>query len=113
VLITFKSRADGDVIMFHDVAKHILGILGKDSEDTRGIVTVEQIPAAIEALKAAVAHEKQNAAPAEPPQEDDWNKDTADARSTTTPVSLAQRVAPLLTMLGYSLKANTPVTWEG
>lgn len=112
MLITFKSRADGDVIMFGDVAKSILDIVGKDSSDTRGIITVEQIPAAIEALKTAVVRDKQKTVTsAEEKELGDIDPD--DTKPAAAPVSLAQRIAPLLTMLGYSLKAKTPVTWEG
>lgn len=110
MLITFKSRADGDVIMFHDVAKRILDILGKDSEDTRGIITVEQIPAAIEALRSAATRDKQDTADT---ATDSPETDPVENRSAPPPVSLSQRVTPLLTMLGHSLKAKTPVTWEG
>ncbi len=109
MLITFKSRADGDVIMFAEVARRILAILGKDPEDSRGIVTVEQIPAAITALKAAVEDERQNT-PA-PVEKDPWDQEPGTPRQAA-PVSLAQRAAPLLAMLTHSQKASTPVTWE-
>ncbi|MEN3110663.1 DUF1840 domain-containing protein [Uliginosibacterium paludis] len=109
MLITFKSRADGDVIMFAEVARRILSILGKDPADTRGIVTVEQIPAAIAALRAAVEEDRLNTPPAE--EKDPWEQEPGTPRQAA-PISLAQRAAPLLAMLAHSLKAATPVTWE-
>ena len=39
MLITFKSKASGDVIMFGDVAKRLMEVMGK-SPDNQGIVTV-------------------------------------------------------------------------
>lgn len=57
MIITFKSKASSDVIMFGDVAKQMLRIMGK-REDVPGIVTVEQLPEAVARLKAAVAAER-------------------------------------------------------
>ena len=53
----FKSRSTGDVVMLEHNAKQLLQILGKEPTGP-GILLVEQMPAAIEAIKAAVAHEE-------------------------------------------------------
>ena len=50
MLIVFKSPASGDVIMFEKNGKEMLGVLGKDPSDAKGIVTVEQLPGAIAAV---------------------------------------------------------------
>ena len=47
MLIIFKSPASGDVIMFEKNGKEMLGVLGKDPADAKGIVTVEQLPAEV------------------------------------------------------------------
>lgn len=53
----FKSQAAADVIMLQINAEQMLAIVGK-TPSPQGIITVEQIPAAIAALEAAVlAHE--------------------------------------------------------
>ena len=57
MLIIFKSKAAGDVMMFGDVAMTLMKIMGKAATE-RGIVTVEQLPDAIARLKAAVAQDK-------------------------------------------------------
>ena len=57
MIVTFKSPASGDVIMFGDVAKRMMEIMGKDASD-KGIVTVEQLPDAIARLQAAIAADK-------------------------------------------------------
>ena len=46
MIVTFQSQAAGDVIMFGDVARRMMEIMGKDPSD-KGILTVEQLPDAI------------------------------------------------------------------
>ena len=58
MLVVFKSDAAADVIMFGDVAKKLIPILGPDREVAKGIVTVEQLPDAIARLHAARARER-------------------------------------------------------
>jgi len=106
MLITFKSGAAADVLMFGDAARNLLKVLGKDPADETGIVTVEQLPGAIAALKAAIEANKQ---PDDNAIEDDADEDTP--RGMGAPVSFAQRAWPLMDMLEYSLKEQKPVTW--
>ena len=47
-MITFGSAASGDVMMFDENGKQLLRLLGKDPQAGRGIVTVEQLPGAID-----------------------------------------------------------------
>jgi len=109
MLITFHSAAAADVIMFGDVARTLLGILGKDPADRRGIVTEAQLPEAIARLKAAMSEDRA-ASRAEPA--DDEDDDEPASKGMAAPVNLAQRAWPLLDMLEYSLKENCPVTWD-
>lgn len=116
MLITFKSRADGDVIMFGEVGRAMLEIFGKDPDAAQGILTPEQLPAAITALREAIERDK--AERAEPEDEDEWGRDALELqalrekkREREEQISLAQRAAPLLALLEYSLRDNTPVTW--
>ena len=103
MIVTFKSPAAGDVIMFGDVAKRMMQIMGKDVTD-KGIITVEQLPDAIDRLNAAVAADKaQRAGVTDDEQAADGSKSTF--------VSLAQRAVPLLELLQWSLKKNKPVVW--
>lgn len=51
MLITFKSANNADLIMLEASGKEILALLGKNPEDTRGIITVEQLPEAISILQ--------------------------------------------------------------
>lgn len=108
MLITFKSPAAGDVIMFGQVAQTLLEVMGKDPKDARGIVTVAQLPGAIAALRAAIAADKArgNGEPAKDEDDEDASRGMAGT------VALWQRAAPLLELLEYSLKDDKPVIWE-
>ncbi len=106
MIITFKSRATADTLMFGDVARDLLRVMGKDF-DTRGIITLEQLPDAIAALKKAA--EESRSAQRGQPDPDDQDIDRA---TTPIPVSLAQRAVPLIEQLERSLRASQPVIWE-
>lgn len=104
MIITFKSRATADTLMFGDVAKELLALMGKPFEP-RGIITLEQLPDAIAALrKAAEDSRAAQRAQADP--------DDADQAHPPVPVSLSQRAVPLIEQLERSLRAGQPVIWE-
>jgi len=107
MIVTFKSQASGDVIMFGDIAHLMMKIMGKEAAE-KGIVTVEQLPDAIARLRAAMAADKADHTRA---VNADWPQNELESRSETVPVSLTQRVVPLLELLEWSLKKNKPVTW--
>ena len=106
MLIIFKSPASGDVIMFEKNGKEMLSVLGKDPADAKGIVTVEQLPGAIAAVRAALDADKTRLAEGAPATEDD-----GDAKPAGGGVSFFQRAVPLLELLERSLKDKVPVTW--
>lgn len=106
MIITFKSKAAGDVIQFGEVAKRLLGIMGKDPESTTGIITVEQLPDALERLKAAVAAERVELA-GKPREQDEEDERQGGPRAIT----LSQRALPLIELMEYALRDKVPVTW--
>lgn len=106
MIITFKSKAAGDVIQFGEVAKRLLGIIGKDPESTTGIITVEQLPDALARLKAAAAAERAELA-GRPHGQDDEDEQQGKPR----PITLSQRALPLIELMEYALRDNVPVTW--
>ena len=53
----FRSRAAADLIMMGPAGDQILSLLGRDPSP-RGIIEAAALPAAIEALEAAVAAER-------------------------------------------------------
>jgi Domain of unknown function (DUF1840) len=102
MLYKFKSSAAGDVIMLEPTAHQVLDILGK-GHDVKGILLTEQMPAAQQALMAAVAQEEAAAAQA---KEADQQAVPPDQR-----ISLRKRVWPLITLMERSHKADVPITW--
>ena len=102
MLFFFKSPVCGDVIMFAQNGKDMLGVLGKNPEDAKGIVTAAQLPDAIAALRAAIDADKLKPAKA---------LNEADKVPVGDGVRFSQRAVPLLEMLERSLVDKVPVTW--
>lgn len=106
MIITFQSAAAGDVIMFGDVARRMMETMGKEPAE-QGILTVEQLPAAIERLKAAIAEDKARIAALTEEQ-----RLQAEAAHGGRPViSLYQRAVPLLELLEWARRKGKPVVW--
>ncbi|MES2877064.1 MAG: DUF1840 domain-containing protein [Pseudomonadota bacterium] len=103
MIYKFKSQAAADVLMQKLNGDQMLTIVGK-TPSPQGIITVEQIPAAIAALEASVAaHEAAQARaqqnlPPEVPVEGDS-------------IQLRQRAAPFIDLLRCSLEAGKDVVW--
>ena len=87
-------------------ARQLFDVIGK-SPSPKGIVTVEQIPAAISALEAAMAQEGGNAH-----NNDKFAVEGHANDAEVQHVGLSQRATPLLHMLKESLADNKDVTWE-
>lgn len=106
MLYKFKSKAAGDVIMLEASGRRILEIIGKDPA-AQGIIIPEQIPAAISALRAAIAQEAatMKAQGASSDDEDDAPQGEGDG------VSLKQRAKPFLDMLERCLAARVDIVW--
>jgi hypothetical protein len=102
-MITFRSEVGPDVMMFDEVAQRMMVLMGKEHA-TRGVVTVEQLPAAIAALQQAIAQDRATQR-GKPAAEED------DEAPAAAPVSLAQRAVPLVELLEISLARGKPVTW--
>jgi len=112
MLFTFKSAAGADVIMFGDIAKKLVTIIGKDPADAKGIVTVEQLPDAIARLRKAIDEDKaRQAQQTQDEDEDEDDEPDPERHGMAAPVGLAQRAWPLLEMLELSQKEGVPVVW--
>lgn len=112
MLYKFKSRATADVIMLQANGRQVLEIIGKAPDDAHGIITVEQIPAAIAALEAAV--EQDNARRREQgqqTQQDGAAADEPDQGAAGDGVSLGQRATPFIDMLRRSAAEGREVVW--
>lgn len=106
MIFRFYSKASADLIMLADTAKAIFAVLGKPMEP-KGIISVDQIPQALQALQDAISVEAEQKAQA-----------IAEAKAQNLPkpkssgIGLAQRSHSLQAMLKQSLAANEAVLWE-
>lgn len=98
MLLTFKSPTGADLIMFDKNAEEILTLLGRNPEDRRGIILVEQLPAALATLRNALAKT--------PRADSGTEQDGAEEK-----IGLSQRAVPFLEMLERALNNNEAVTW--
>ena len=104
MLYKFKSQAAADVIMLEVNARQILDTVGK-SPSKQGIITAAQIPAAIQALQAAIAAE-------EAVSKQRVDSDEEDEHGAKGPsVSLRQRAAPFIDLLQRSATEGKDVVW--
>jgi len=109
MLIKFHSKTVAEVLMLSPTAAPLLRAAGKsigDEVPERGVFTVEQLPAAIAGIEAAIkADERVHSS------DEDDDKDTP-VPSMARPVELHQRAFPLLDMMRRSLADGEDVTWE-
>jgi hypothetical protein len=103
MLITFKTPVHADITMFGDVAKALIKMLGH-SGSVPGAILAEDVPAALERLKAAVSSNPE--APLNPRRDDQ----DEDARAES--VSLAHRALPLIDLLEAAARERKNVMWD-
>ena len=106
-LVRFSSKAAGEIFMFEDNAHRIFEILGKDATP-KGIVTAEQVPAALAALRAAVEEERRLAVANGPGAN---NPDDQQSGENPQFIRLGQRAFPLIDMLERAAKKKVDVLW--
>lgn len=98
MLVTFRTKASGNVTLFGDVAIQLLKMMGH-SGTVPSAILARDIPAALASLRQALA-----SAPAEAarPHDDDGEE----------PVGIRRRAYPLIELLTASAKAGADVMWE-
>lgn len=101
MLVTFKTKAYANITMFGDVAVKLLRMMGH-SGTVPSAILADDIPAALERLKAAVAEEKSSGVP-----EDARGDDDGEPR-----ISLAKRALPLIELLEAAARKHCDVMWE-
>ena len=98
MLVKFHSSTSGEIMMFAENARVTVELMGKEAL-ARGVITKDQLPAAIERIAAALARAKAAPPPAELPDQ-------------TLPVSMAQRLVPFLELLQRTRDDDGYVMWE-
>ncbi|MFW2405287.1 MAG: DUF1840 domain-containing protein [Gammaproteobacteria bacterium] len=101
MLVTFHTKNYADITMFGDIAVKLLHMMGH-SGTVPSAISAEDIPAALEQLRAGVAA----AAPDDAP-DDDYQGDPIDR-----PVGIAQRAFPLIELLESAARGSNSVMWE-
>jgi len=110
MLLTFKSKAYPNVMMYQDHAKRILDLLNKDSE--RGVITAEEATQAVKLLENEIEESRKHQATDE--MEQDVKAHQGDEDMEHEPieaVSFSTRAFPLLEMLRASRDQQTDVLW--
>lgn len=104
MLITFKSKAAADVLMYQQHAQPMLNVLGKLIE--RGVITAEEMPDAITKLEAEIARQKVSHGA----QQDD-NEDQQDHQQAMQSVGFVVRAFPLLEMMRAAKRDHAFIMW--
>ena len=102
MLYKFKSKNTGDVIMLEPHGRQVLEIIGKEA-GPQGIILPEQMPAALLALRAAIAQEELLE-----PQQLDQN---AEQKSQSPAIALRHRALPFMQMLEACHRQGDSVMW--
>ncbi len=103
-MVTFRSKAYADVVMFSDVAVGLIKLTGH-SGTVPGAILADDVDAALVKLKQAVQANKAASAANEPSQ-------VSDDDSEPPAVSLANRAWPLIEMLTAAAAAKCDVMWD-
>ena len=112
MLVTFKSKAAAEVLMYEEHAKRILDLLEKDVK--RGVITAEEAPKAVSKLEEEIAESRRH-----PPSEEvkrdvlahHGGEGDDSEHSPVEFVSFATRVYPLLEMLRAARQEGRDVMW--
>ena len=108
MIVTFKSKASGDLIYFKDVAIKLLQLMGRDDKVPSALYA-ENVGAALAQLQqglAAIADTER--AKAEQAEADITDNKQGDK----VPVSLNVRAVPLIEMLQKAQRKHCAVMWE-
>lgn len=101
MIYKFKSKAAGDVIMMGPSGDQVLRLIGKEPS-AKGIIEPAQMPAAMQALEAAIV-------------DDEAQRQEAAEEEGHTPkgdgVTLRQRAWPLVEMMKRAQAANENIVW--
>ncbi|MDR0934137.1 MAG: DUF1840 domain-containing protein [Burkholderiaceae bacterium] len=125
MLITFKSKASGDLLMFEENARQILDLFGKETH--QGIITASETSEAIRVLEAEIARrkieearEKEEQEAEERRQQEEEEKGKNDDKDPfeqkpspkrEPPVPFSVRAYPFLQLLQAARKKDRAIVW--
>ncbi len=97
MLIEFEGENTGSITMFGDAATRLLKMMGQSGQP-EGAIREEDIPAALNKLKEALAHLQ------EPEAEEDEDGEL--------PVSITTRATPLIDLLESGIEKGGYMMWK-
>lgn len=101
MLVTFKTKRYSNIVMFGDVGKRLLQLMGH-SGTVPGAITAEDVPAALEKLRAGLAvHGKEVVGERREDDERDG-----------PPIDLSHRAVPLIELLESAVANDADVMWS-
>ncbi len=112
MLVTFKSKAAADVVMYEKHAKQILDLLGKELK--RGVITADETGDAIARLETEIQQSKTRSAAEDAHHDMEAERGDAGDEKEQEPnqaVSFATRIYPLLEMLRAAKNQGHTVAW--
>ncbi|MGF1703674.1 DUF1840 domain-containing protein [Photobacterium makurazakiensis] len=111
MLVTFKCKASGNIMMFGDVAKQMLQMMGY-CENIPGAIDAEDVTGALNKLKAALSKIQELELKAEQNAKQDIDIDDLNTIDVEPVVNLVRRAYPLIEMLELAKKENCHVMWD-
>jgi len=109
MIYRFTCKAAGDTLMLGPNGDALLRLLGR-APAAKGIIEVAAMPAAIAALRQAIADDDAGRRPGEPEPEEAGETDE-EGGATRDRIPLRRRLWPMLQMLERALAADEPVVW--
>lgn len=112
MLVTFKCKVSGNVMMFGDVAKHMLKLMGF-CESIPGAISAEDIPVALANLRQSVDRiHRQEVEALKDGDSKNTDADDIDEAVAEPVISLKIRAMPLIEMLEAADKEKCHIMWE-
>lgn len=99
MLVTFKTEAHADIIMFGDVALLLLKMMGH-SPTVPGALLADQVPQALARLKEALHSAKA------------VSTEIKNTEQQEPPVSITRRALPLIELLITAVRQKSDVMWK-
>ena len=108
MLYIFKSRDCAEIIMLEPNGRRLLEIIGKEPVP-KGIITPQQMPEAVLAMRRAIDLEEQALQDARKRGAEPSGQDASAASAQG--VTLKQRLLPMIEMMGRCAKSQRDITW--
>lgn len=111
MLVSFKSTAAAEIIMYKEHIAAVLELLGKDIE--RGVITAAETTSAIQKIEALIEADKKQRQLLESAEDIDADEDldSIEKKKKNDVVTLSARLFPFLDMLRAANKKQKDVLW--